>query len=78
MATGGGIVTFTRDGRGVLYSTSERTNLNLYRFADGTSTRVTRFGEDYFLRGDLSPDGKTMVAARVTQAQEPYLITNFR
>jgi Tol biopolymer transport system component len=78
LATGGGIATFTRDGRGVLYTTSERSNLNLHRFAEGSSVKVTHFGEDFFLRGDLSPDGKLLIATRVAAAQEPYLITNFR
>jgi serine/threonine protein kinase len=78
LASGGGIMTFTRDGRGVLYTTSERTNLNMYRFADATSARVTHFGEGSFLRGDLSPDGKLLIGTRVAASQEPYLITNFR
>jgi Tol biopolymer transport system component len=78
MASAGGVMTFTRDGRGLLYTTAERSNLNLYRFAEGTSARVTRFAEDFFLRGDLSPDGKLLLATRVAAAQEPYLITNFR
>jgi serine/threonine protein kinase/Tol biopolymer transport system component len=78
LASNGGIMTFTRDGRGVLYTTSERSNIYLARLADGTSTKITRFVEDFFLRGDLSPDGKLLVAARVAASQEPYLITNFR
>jgi Tol biopolymer transport system component len=78
LSSAGGIMTFTRDGRGVLYTTSERSNIYLHRFAEDKSDKVTRFVEDYFLRGDLSPDGKLLVTARVAASQEPYLITNFR
>lgn len=78
LASGGGIMTFTRDGRGILYTTAERSNLNLHRLAEGTSAKVTRFSEDILLRGDLFPDGKLLLVVRVAAAQEPYLITNFR
>jgi dipeptidyl aminopeptidase/acylaminoacyl peptidase len=78
MASGGGIMQWNHADDGILYTTAERSNLNLYRLADGTSTRVTRFVEDALLRGALSPDGRSLLVTRVAASQEPYLITNFR
>jgi eukaryotic-like serine/threonine-protein kinase len=78
MASTQGIMEWTRDGRGILFSTAERSNLNLFRFEAGSSARLTRFSEDALLRGDLSPDGTHLLVTRVSGGSESFLITNFR
>jgi Tol biopolymer transport system component len=78
MASGQGIMLWTRDGRGIVYTTAERSNLNLHRLADGTSQRVTRFAEDSLIRGAVSPDGKRVLVTRASGGQDTFLITNFR
>ena len=74
----GGVVQWTADGEGVLFTTTERMNVWLQRVSGGDPVRITNFSEQTLFRAEPSPDGKTLIAARGNQTRDAFLISNFR
>ena len=67
------------DGKGVYFTTAERSNLFFYRFGAPAQTNVTHLTPDAIIfNGAISPDGKTMLVTRGAQGRDAFLITNLR
>jgi Tol biopolymer transport system component len=80
MTGAGGVVQWTADGSGILYTAAERANLWLQRLSGGPAVRVTNI-EDLsitFYRAAPPIDRRTVIVARGTQSRDAILITNFR
>jgi hypothetical protein len=78
IAANGGGVWWSRDGDALLYTTPERANVWRQRLAGGPPVRVTAFADGITMRGDLSPDRRTLVAFRGNPLRDAFLITGFR
>ena len=74
----GGVVQWTADGQGLLYSTAERLNIWLQPLSGGEPTRITNLAEQTIFKGSRSPDGKSLLLARGQQTRDVFLLTNFR
>jgi Tol biopolymer transport system component len=74
----GGVVQWTADGQGLLYTTAERLNLWLQRLSGGEPVRITNLADQTIFRGSRSPDGKSLLLARGQQSRDAFLLTNFR
>jgi Tol biopolymer transport system component len=74
----GGVVQWTADGQGLLYTTAERMNMWRQPVSGGAPTRVTNFSDQTIFKGSRSPDGKTLLIARGAQTRDAFLITNFK
>jgi DNA-binding winged helix-turn-helix (wHTH) protein/Tol biopolymer transport system component len=77
MNTEGG-VWWSGDGASVLYTSAERSNIWRQRLAGGPPEPVTDFAEGVIARGDLSPDGRTLLTTRGNLSRDAYRITGFR
>jgi Tol biopolymer transport system component len=73
-----GGVWWTRDGRALHYTSTDRVNIWRQPLAGGAPTTVTDLGDGMISRGDLSPDGRTLLAVRVYPVRDAFLITGFR
>ena len=74
----GGVVQWTADGQGLLYSTAERLNIWLQPLSGGEPTRITNLAEQTIFKGSRSPDGKSLLLARGQQTRDVFLLTNFK
>jgi Tol biopolymer transport system component len=77
-ATGLGIFQWAPDGKGVYFTTAERTNLWFYRFGASAQVKVTNFTDATVYNGAISRDGRSMLVTRGVQTSDAFLITNFR
>jgi Tol biopolymer transport system component len=74
-----GLFQWAPDGKGVYFTTAERTNLFYYRFGTPAQTNVTHLTADAIIfNGAISRDGRTMLVTRGAQGRDAFLITNFR
>jgi Tol biopolymer transport system component len=74
----GGVVLWSADGKGVLFTASERSNIWLQTLTADKAVKVTNFSDQTIYRADRSRDGRFLVAARGNQVRDAFLITNFR
>jgi Tol biopolymer transport system component len=77
-ATANGLMEWTPDGSGILFSTVERTNVWLQPLSGGAPQRVTDLGSLDIVRGRRTPDGKSLIVARGSAQTDAYLVSNFR
>jgi eukaryotic-like serine/threonine-protein kinase len=77
-ATANGLMEWTADGNGILFSTVERTNVWLQPLSGGAPMRVTDLATLDIVRGRRTPDGKSLIVARGSAQTDAYLVSNFR
>jgi Tol biopolymer transport system component len=77
-ATANGLMEWTADGRGILYSTVERANVWLQRLDGGEPTTITTLTDLAIVRGKRTPDGRSLVLARGVAQTDAYLVSHFR
>jgi Tol biopolymer transport system component len=77
-ATANGLMEWAPDGRGILFSTVERTNVWLQPLSGGPHVRVTDLATLDIVRGRRTPDGKSLIVARGSAQTDAYLVSNFR
>jgi Tol biopolymer transport system component len=77
-ATANGLMEWTADGSGILFSTVERTNIWLQPLSGEPPMRVTDLSSLDIVRGRRSPDGKSIIVARGSAQTDAYLVSNFR
>ena len=77
-ATANGLVEWTANGDGVLYSTVERQNVWLQRLAGGPPIKVTNLADLGIVRGKRSADGDSLIVSRGVAQTDAYLVSNFR
>ncbi|HEX2452908.1 MAG TPA: winged helix-turn-helix domain-containing protein [Vicinamibacterales bacterium] len=78
VATVHGGVWWSRDGRALYYTNADRTNVWRQPLKGGPATAVTDLADGMINRGDLSPDGRSLLAVRVNPSRDAFLITGFR
>jgi len=77
-ATANGLMEWTPDGNGILFSTVERTNVWLQPLSGEPPRRVTDLATLDIVRGRRTPDGKSLIVARGSAQTDAYLVSNFR
>ena len=77
-ATANGVMEWTADGNGILFSTVERTNVWLQRLSGEPPVRVTDLATLDIVRGRRTPDGTGLIVARGSAQTDAYLVSNFR
>jgi eukaryotic-like serine/threonine-protein kinase len=77
-ATALGVFRWTLDGKGVYFTTAERTNLWFYRFGAPGQVKISNFADATVYCGALSRDGRSMLITRGVQTRDAFRITNFR
>ncbi len=77
-ATANGLMEWTADGNGILFSTVERTNVWLQPTSGEPPVRVTDLATLDIVRGRRTPDGNDLIVARGTAQTDAYLVSNFR
>jgi Tol biopolymer transport system component len=77
-ATANGLMEWTADGTGILFSTVERTNVWLQPLSGEPPVRVTDLATLDIVRGRRTPDGRDLIVARGTAQTDAYLVSNFR
>jgi Tol biopolymer transport system component len=77
VATGAGSIGWDPDGRGILYTTVERSNVWRRPLAGGAPQKVTAYADLTIFRFAVSRDGR-LALGRGTQSRDAVLITNFR
>ena len=77
-ATGSGVVTWAPDGSGMILSTRERFNLWFFNTNGDPAKQLTNLPDEEFMRGALTVDGKSVVAARGTFHRDVYTIRGFK
>jgi Tol biopolymer transport system component len=77
-ATANGLMEWTADGTGILFSTVERTNVWLQPLSGDSPMRVTDLATLDIVRGRRTPDGRSLIVARGSAQTDAYLVSNFR
>jgi TolB protein len=77
-ATANGLMEWTADGNGILFSTVERTNVWLQPLSGEAPARVTDLATLDIVRGRRTPDGRSLIVARGSAQTDAYLISGFR
>ena len=77
-ATGTGILTWAKDGSGIIASSNERFNLFFFPLDGGPAKRLTDLSDEMFLFGSLSPDGRNLIASRGRMLRDTFTIRGFR
>jgi eukaryotic-like serine/threonine-protein kinase len=77
-ATANGLMEWTPDGNGILFSTVERTNVWLQSLSGEPPVRVTDLATLDIVRGRRTADGNSLIVARGTAQTDAYLVSNFR
>jgi Tol biopolymer transport system component len=77
-ATANGLMEWTPDGNGILFSTVERTNVWVQPLSGEPPVRVTDLATLDIVRGRRTPDGKSLIVARGSAQTDAYLVSNFR
>ena len=78
MAPFEGGVWWARDGRALYYTAADRTNVWRQSLDGGAPAEVTGLGDGMISRGDLSPDGRSLLTVRAHPNRDAFLITGFR
>ena len=73
-----GGVWWSRDGRALYYTGPDRMNVWRQSLGGGTAMVVTDLADGIITRGDLSPDGRSVLAVRANPLRDAFLITGFR
>ena len=76
--TGSSSMTWSPDGRSVLYNTTERMNVWSQAIAGGPPEKITSFTDETIFRFALSRNGKQLALVRGRQIRDALLISNFR
>jgi eukaryotic-like serine/threonine-protein kinase len=76
--TGSGNFGWLPDGKTILYTTSERTNIWKQPATGGRPEQLTNLPDQWVVRFALSPDGKTILMSRGSALRDAVLLTNFR
>jgi len=77
-ASGSGGFAWLPDGKTVIFTTAERSNLFSQPALGGTREQVTKFNDQWIVRFALSPDGKSVLFCRGTALRDAVLMTGFR
>ncbi|MBA2304565.1 MAG: PD40 domain-containing protein, partial [Acidobacteria bacterium] len=77
-ASGSGGTAWLPDGKTLLFTTAERTNLWKQPAMGGARERVTNFGDLWIVRFALAPDGKSVLFCRGIALRDAVLLTKFR
>ena len=77
-ATVNGGVWWSRDGRALYFTSGDRMNVKRQPLTGGAATTVTGLADGMISRGDLSPDGRSLLAVRANPLRDAFLITGFR
>jgi Tol biopolymer transport system component len=77
-ASGTGVLTWAKDGTGLIASTNERFNLFFYPISGEPPRPLTKLQDDIFVRGSLSPDGKHIIASRGKMLRDTFTIRGFK
>lgn len=72
-----GGVWWSRDGRALYYTGTDRVNVWRQPLAGGAPATVTDVVDGIISRGDLSPDGRSLLAVRTYPIRDAFLITGF-
>jgi len=73
-----GGVWWSRDGRALYYTNADRTNVWRQPLQGGPAIAVTDLSDGMINRGELSPDGRSLLALRVNPLRDAFLMTGFR
>ena len=76
--TFGGGVWWSRDGRSLYYTNADRMNVWRQPLSGEAATAVTGLADGMIARGDLSSDGRSLLAVRANPLRDAFLITGFR
>lgn len=76
MVNGG--VWWSRDGRALYYTSADRTNVWRQPAEGGPATMVTSLTDGMISLGELSADGRSLLAVRANPLRDAFLITGFR
>ncbi|HEY7189184.1 MAG TPA: protein kinase [Vicinamibacterales bacterium] len=77
-ATANGLMEWTADGRGILFSTVERANVWLQRLDGGAPIKITSLTDLAIVRGKRTPDGRSLILARGVAQTDAYLVSQFK
>jgi hypothetical protein len=77
-ATANGLLEWTANGDGILYSTVERANVWLQRVSGGPPIKVTNLTDLGIVRGKRSAEGDSLIVARGVAQTDAYLVSNFQ
>jgi TolB protein len=77
-ATANGLLEWTSDGEGLLFSTVERTNVWLQPLSSSRAVKFTDLATLDIVRGRRSPDGMSLILARGSAQTDAYLVSGFR
>jgi eukaryotic-like serine/threonine-protein kinase len=77
-ATANGLMEWTADGRGILYSTVERANVWLQRLDGGAPIKITTLTDLAIVRGKRTVDGRSLILARGVAQTDAYLVSQFK
>ena len=73
-----GGVWWSRDGRALYYTNADRMNVWRQPLSGEAATAVTGLADGMIGRGDLSSDGRSLLAVRANPLRDAFLITGFR
>jgi len=77
-ATANGVMEWTADGQGILFSTVERANVWMQRLDGSAPTKVTNLTDLAIVRGKRTPDGRGLILSRGTAQTDAYLVSRFK
>ena len=77
-ATANGLMEWTADGQGILYSTVERANVWMQRLDGSAPTKVTSLTDLAIVRGKRASDGRNLILARGVASTDAYLVSGFK
>jgi Tol biopolymer transport system component len=77
-ATANGLMEWTPDGRSILFSTVERTNVWRQSLDGGEPVKITDLATLDIVRGRRTPDGTSLIVARGSAQTDAYLVSGFR
>ena len=78
VATGSGLLTWAKDGSGIIATSNERFNIFFFPIDGGPTKRLTNLSDEMFLRGTLSPDGKSLIASRGRVLRDTFMMRGFK
>jgi eukaryotic-like serine/threonine-protein kinase len=73
-----GLLTWNKDGTGIIATTNERFNLWLFPTTGEGPRRLTDLPEETFIHGRLLPDGQSILAARGVFHRDAFTITGLK
>jgi len=66
------------EGGALYYTNADRTNVWRQPLQGGPAIAVTDLSDGMINRGELSPDGRSLLALRVNPLRDAFLMTGFR